>query len=201
MDNANQNSVPTFPELDPGPVYLPRMGCSEGMETIGSPMYSAFTLNDTRDTMGEILELPTLPIDAFAGTGYGPGDNGTGLTSDVSLQVTSQTSLLGTAGVASYFDLVPNPACKSGLARLLGKADSTTADLLAGPVYTTVNMQQRTRTSSGPVHFHNGGNSYLALVKDLSSFAKRAMSICNPDRHIPTDDEIKYQSRWIWYEE
>ncbi|KAJ5598155.1 hypothetical protein N7537_008239 [Penicillium hordei] len=192
MDNANQNFIPTFPELDPGPVYLPSMGCSEGTETIGNPMYPASTLNGTRDTMGEILEFPTLPTDAFVGTAYGSGGTGTGFTSDLSLQVTSQTSLLGTADVASGFDVVPNPACKSGLARLLGNADS---------VYTTLNMQQRARTSSGRVHFHNGGNSYLALVKDLSSFAKRAMSIRNPDRHIPTDEEIKYQARWIWYED
>jgi hypothetical protein len=192
MDNANQNFIPTLPELDPGPVYLPSMGCSEGTETIGSPMDPASTLIGTSVTMGEILELPTLPTDAFVRTAHGSGGNGNGLTSDLSLQVCSQTSLLGTADVAPGFDVVPNPACKSGLARLLGNAD---------PVYSTLNMSQRSRTSSGRVHFHNGGNSYQALVKDLSSFAKRAMSIRNPDRHIPTDDEIKYQARWIWYEE
>lgn len=200
MDSTNQNFIPTFPELDPSPVYLPSMGCSEDMETIGSPMYPASTLG-TRNTRGEILELPTLPTDAFLGTAHGSGGNETGLTSDLSLQATSHTSLLGTADVASGFGVVPNPACKSGLARLLRNADGTTMDRLADPVQLTLNMQRRARTSSGRVHFHNGGNSYLALVKELSSFAKRAMSIRNPDRHIPTDDEIRYQARWIWYEE
>ncbi|KAJ6033814.1 hypothetical protein N7444_011585 [Penicillium canescens] len=200
MHKANQHSIPTVPDLDRGPLDLPITGCSGGTGAIENPMYPASAPNGTRATMGEILELPTLPTDAFLGTAHDSGSIEI-LISDLSPQVTSQTSLLGTADVASGFDVVPNSAFNSGVARLLGSTDSITMKRLPDPVYTTLNTQQPTRASLGRVHFHNGGNSYWALVKDLSRFVKRTMSIHNPDRHVPTDDEIKYQARWIWCED
>ncbi|KPM45567.1 hypothetical protein AK830_g960 [Neonectria ditissima] len=43
--------------------------------------------------------------------------------------------------------------------------------------------------------------SYRLLTIELSRFVARTMSPNNPNSHVPTDDELKYQARWIWCDE
>ncbi|KAG4259164.1 hypothetical protein FPRO04_07469 [Fusarium proliferatum] len=49
--------------------------------------------------------------------------------------------------------------------------------------------------------FINDNNSYRRLKRELSRFVMTTMSPNNPNRHIPSDDELKYQARWILYDE
>lgn len=49
--------------------------------------------------------------------------------------------------------------------------------------------------------FNNDSNSYRRLARGLSRFVMTTMSSNNPSSHVPTDEELKYQARWIWYGE
>jgi hypothetical protein len=49
--------------------------------------------------------------------------------------------------------------------------------------------------------FLSGENSYLRLSKDLSRFVAASVSSHNPKRHVPTDEELRHQARWIVYDE
>ncbi|CAG9936588.1 unnamed protein product [Clonostachys rosea f. rosea IK726] len=49
--------------------------------------------------------------------------------------------------------------------------------------------------------FLSGENSYLRLSKDLSRFVAASVSSHNPKCHVPTDEELRHQARWIVYDE
>jgi hypothetical protein len=47
----------------------------------------------------------------------------------------------------------------------------------------------------------NDTNMYRELTRELSRFVSRTMSPLNPNTHVPTDEELQYQARWIMYDE
>ncbi|VUC21300.1 unnamed protein product [Clonostachys rosea] len=47
---------------------------------------------------------------------------------------------------------------------------------------------------------NNDGNMYRGLWRHLSRFVLNSMSPFNPNSHIPTDEELQYQARWIIYD-
>lgn len=47
----------------------------------------------------------------------------------------------------------------------------------------------------------NGSACYRRLARDLGRFVTKCMSPNNPNRHIPTNNELQYQARWILYDE
>ncbi|KAI0525862.1 hypothetical protein F5B22DRAFT_588078 [Xylaria bambusicola] len=49
--------------------------------------------------------------------------------------------------------------------------------------------------------FLNDANCYRRLAKDLNRFVAATMSTNNPNRHVPTDEELKHQARWIVYDD
>ncbi|KAI7786993.1 hypothetical protein LA080_001785 [Diaporthe eres] len=49
--------------------------------------------------------------------------------------------------------------------------------------------------------FLNGSGNYRPLVRELARFVASAMSPNNPNRHIPTDEEIRHQARWVLYDD
>ncbi|KAM6510792.1 hypothetical protein FSOLCH5_011237 [Fusarium solani] len=49
--------------------------------------------------------------------------------------------------------------------------------------------------------FLNDNNSYRRLTRELSRFVVSCMSPNNPNSHVPSDEELKYQARWILYDE
>ncbi|KAK7224421.1 hypothetical protein V2G26_012424 [Clonostachys chloroleuca] len=61
--------------------------------------------------------------------------------------------------------------------------------------------QDNRRIRSGTPFFLNDNNSYRRLKRELSRFVLTTMSRNNPNSHIPTDDELKYQARWILYDD
>lgn len=57
--------------------------------------------------------------------------------------------------------------------------------------------------SGGKTHpfFLNDKNCFRRLARELSRFVASTMSPKNPNSHIPVDDELRYQARWILYDE
>ncbi|KAI0915133.1 hypothetical protein F4823DRAFT_570985 [Ustulina deusta] len=49
--------------------------------------------------------------------------------------------------------------------------------------------------------FLNDANCFRRLAKDLNRFVTATMSANNPNRHVPTDEELKHQARWIVYDD
>lgn len=50
-------------------------------------------------------------------------------------------------------------------------------------------------------YFLNDANCYRRLASELKRWVLSTMSPNNPNRHMPTDDELRYQARWILYDE
>ncbi|KAG8668027.1 hypothetical protein FPOAC2_10213 [Fusarium poae] len=46
----------------------------------------------------------------------------------------------------------------------------------------------------------NDGNLYRGLTRDLTRYVARTISPLNPTSHVPTDEELQYQARWIEYD-
>ncbi len=49
--------------------------------------------------------------------------------------------------------------------------------------------------------FLNDTNCYRRLARELTRYVHSAMSSNNPNRHVPSDEELQHQSRWILYDE
>ncbi|KAH8201312.1 hypothetical protein TruAng_004556 [Truncatella angustata] len=52
----------------------------------------------------------------------------------------------------------------------------------------------------GP-YFLNDANCYQRLAKDLGRFVASTMSANNPNSHVPSDEELQHQARWIVYDD
>ena len=55
--------------------------------------------------------------------------------------------------------------------------------------------------SSGSTFFHNDNNCVLRLTKQLGRWVASITSPNNPMQHIPSDEELQHQARWILYDE
>lgn len=49
--------------------------------------------------------------------------------------------------------------------------------------------------------FYLNSSCYRRLAWELDRFVTAAMSPNNPNQHVPTDEELKHQARWILYDE
>ncbi|PQE29983.1 hypothetical protein CJF32_00000658 [Rutstroemia sp. NJR-2017a WRK4] len=71
------------------------------------------------------------------------------------------------------------------------------------PIHALVSNQPS--ANSNPVQplkdFCNDANCYNRLVRELSKFVARCMSPNNPSQHIPSDEEIQNQARWVIYDD
>ncbi|AEO55367.1 C2H2 transcription factor [Thermothelomyces thermophilus ATCC 42464] len=47
----------------------------------------------------------------------------------------------------------------------------------------------------------NDANCYLRLARELKKWVTATMSPNNPNRHVPSDEELQHQARWIIYED
>jgi hypothetical protein len=50
-------------------------------------------------------------------------------------------------------------------------------------------------------YLQDDSNCYRRLTRELSRFVASAVSLHNPSRHVPSDEELQYQARWIMFEE
>ncbi|KAL6915094.1 hypothetical protein FSST1_012854 [Fusarium sambucinum] len=46
----------------------------------------------------------------------------------------------------------------------------------------------------------NDGNLYRGFTRDLTRYVARTISPLNPTSHVPTDEELQYQARWMEYD-
>ncbi|KAM3088387.1 hypothetical protein ACMFMG_000032 [Clarireedia jacksonii] len=71
------------------------------------------------------------------------------------------------------------------------------------PIHTLISNQPS--ANSNPVQplkdFCNDANCYNRLFRELSKFVARSMSPNNPSQHLPSDEEIKNQARWVIYDD
>jgi hypothetical protein len=51
-----------------------------------------------------------------------------------------------------------------------------------------------------PAFFLNDANCYRRLARELSRWVASTMSPNNPSCHVPTDEELQHQARWILYD-
>ena len=49
-------------------------------------------------------------------------------------------------------------------------------------------------------YFFSIANCHRRLAQELARFVKSCMSPNNPNRHVPTDEEIQHQARWILFD-
>ncbi|KAI0535038.1 hypothetical protein GGR58DRAFT_515665 [Xylaria digitata] len=49
--------------------------------------------------------------------------------------------------------------------------------------------------------FSNDINCYRRLTRELSRFVAATMSLRNPNCHVPTDEELRYQARWLMFDD
>ncbi|KAM0433453.1 hypothetical protein ACHAPT_004333 [Fusarium lateritium] len=62
--------------------------------------------------------------------------------------------------------------------------------------------QLKTSGIEVPASFHlNDANCYRHLGRELTRFVMSTMSSRNPKSHIPTDEELQHQARWIMFDE
>lgn len=50
-------------------------------------------------------------------------------------------------------------------------------------------------------YYLNDANCYVRLTRELKKFVAATMSPNNPNCHVPSDEEIQHQARWIVYED
>ncbi|EEU38455.1 uncharacterized protein NECHADRAFT_88613 [Fusarium vanettenii 77-13-4] len=89
----------------------------------------------------------------------------------------------------------PSPLLRPKHGKGIGNASTTHR---ARPLSTTQNSFHGNTPFSWTL-FNNDSNSYRRLARGLSRFVMTTMSSNNPSSHVPTDEELKYQARWIWY--
>ncbi|CAG8960757.1 hypothetical protein HYFRA_00002294 [Hymenoscyphus fraxineus] len=80
---------------------------------------------------------------------------------------------------------------------------ATAIEALDQPLHTRIQNQPSTNTNpTQPLrYFLNDANCYGRLVRELSRFVTSCTSANNPNRYIPTDDEIQKQARWTVYDD
>ncbi|KAI0419204.1 hypothetical protein F5X98DRAFT_335534 [Xylaria grammica] len=103
----------------------------------------------------------------------------------------------------------PSPASAASLSSER-QAPATTQSTPSDPLHMTQAPQANNSHSPGGsstssmrlgVRFLNDANCFRRLARDLSRFVSATTSANNPNRHIPTDDELKHQARWIVYDD
>lgn len=67
--------------------------------------------------------------------------------------------------------------------------------------FSAASIQEQQQGPRDQGQLHNSCNCYWALRRELFRFTIRTMSPNNPNCHVPSDDELRYQARWIWCEE
>ncbi|KAI9146916.1 Tyrosinase P [Paramyrothecium foliicola] len=89
----------------------------------------------------------------------------------------------------------PQPSLSTALKRPSRSPPAAGSSVI---VTEALRSNQRRHAWSNRMHYHNASNSYWGFTKDLTRFVQRTTSLHNPNSHIPSDEELRYQARWIW---
>ncbi|OBR07122.1 C2H2 type zinc finger domain-containing protein [Colletotrichum higginsianum IMI 349063] len=135
-------------------------------------------------------------------TGGGGGGGGDALASFLEPVMYSQPPGAGPGLMPD--DLFKDGASASASASVMGAQDfysrlQTSKTLFAGSGFSLGWTEQP--SAKGIPFFLNDPNRYGRLAGELSRFVASSMSPNNPNKHVPTDDEIRYQARWIFYDD
>ncbi|RMJ14836.1 hypothetical protein CDV36_005457 [Fusarium kuroshium] len=75
------------------------------------------------------------------------------------------------------------------------------APTMSESVFNSSHLNPSINSISVTPFFLNDNNSYRRLTRELSRFVVSCMSPNNPNSHVPSDEELKYQARWILYDD
>ena len=67
-------------------------------------------------------------------------------------------------------------------------------------IYAGLGRAHNSTVRTSPM-FLNDANCYRRLARELSRWVASTMSPNNPNRHMPSDEELQHQARWILYDE
>ncbi|KIH90179.1 homeobox and c2h2 transcription factor [Sporothrix brasiliensis 5110] len=76
--------------------------------------------------------------------------------------------------------------------------------LSSGSAHSSSQGQRSARSTNMLVpspFFLNDTNCYRRLARELTRFVNMVMSPNNPNSHVPTDEELQHQARWILYDD
>ncbi|KAK4145835.1 C2H2 transcription factor [Dichotomopilus funicola] len=65
----------------------------------------------------------------------------------------------------------------------------------------TFNRDSSSNTGKPGTFYLNDANCYQRLARELKKWVTSTMSPNNPNCHVPTDEELQHQARWIVYED
>jgi hypothetical protein len=69
---------------------------------------------------------------------------------------------------------------------------------------TAATTQHSSASTCAPIRlgafYLNDANCYRRLERELSRYVSSSMSIKNPNQHVPSDEELQHQARWILYD-
>ncbi|KAL6861066.1 C2H2 type zinc finger-containing protein [Trichoderma novae-zelandiae] len=93
-----------------------------------------------------------------------------------------------------------------GAAATMGKSPETAFTTLSPSAANPFSEFQARLDENGNHHrsfqyFLNDANCYRRLERELKRWVTSTMSKNNPNRHVPTDEELQYQARWILYDD
>lgn len=73
--------------------------------------------------------------------------------------------------------------------------------VISTPIDTTAPAGRKKSPMVKQSHFFVNASCYRRLAWELDRFVTATMSANNPNQHVPTDEELKHQARWILYDE
>ncbi|KAF7550023.1 hypothetical protein G7Z17_g5999 [Cylindrodendrum hubeiense] len=112
--------------------------------------------------------------------------------------VTDETANQGLSQLDStHVDL----ASDGEMGRGVGPSSEQSSSVLTSTLASSGHSFSSGKTPYGMPFLLNDHNSYRRLTSGLTRFVANTMSPNNPNSHVPTDEELQYQARWIWYDE
>jgi len=88
-----------------------------------------------------------------------------------------------------------SPPTGSGASNTLGSSVSSQVSSGSNP------RRPKESVFKGPRFSLNDANCYRRLAVELKRYVGSATSPNNPNRHVPSDEELQHQARWILYDE
>jgi hypothetical protein len=94
------------------------------------------------------------------------------------------------------FSQPPQPALQSSTA-----PQSMSADEQLRGIVDDVHNGATVAVENNPPAFQDDGNCYRRLTRELSRYVSSVLSPRNPAKHVPSDEELQNQARWIMFGE
>ncbi|KAJ6440073.1 Sad1/UNC domain-containing protein [Purpureocillium lavendulum] len=120
-------------------------------------------------------------------------------TTTTTTALTTNTTATTTAAAAAARGALASTTTTSRSSPAAGSNSSATA--ADGQQQQHTQLAAAVAASTRPPYFPNDANAYRRLAHDLARFVAAAVSDKNPNRHVPSDEEIQYQARWLEFDD